>query len=119
MDNFAVYKINKSTILLLCLTYDSIFTYIDDVINQNEIKHSCGILIVDQLLVVGDEDNRFFSAPFCYGEIFFNKSKPICPMATEQYKKISSEILRSKNDLLEYSILSDRQKDTLDAGGFI
>ena len=44
---------------LLCLTFDSIISYLMTIESEDIISNSKGVLLIDQLLVTGNGSNRF------------------------------------------------------------
>lgn len=119
MSNFIIKKIDEGIILLLCLDYNSILSYIDEISSNNYIMNSQGIIIVDQLLVVGDGQNRFFECNHSYGSIDHSSAKTIEFPPNNKFREISSDLLRNNSECLEYSILTDRQLETINDGGSI
>lgn len=114
MDNYALERINMNEYLIVCLDYDSVLNYLDEV--ENDLaKHvqQCE-LIVDQLLVSGNGKNRFISCCFCDGKIDLKTAKNLS--ANCEVRKISSEILSKYLNRLKYSILTDKQLDGIRQG---
>ena len=116
MENFIIKKIDSSNMLLLCLGYNSVLSYIQEVAENEYIKSNEGKLIIDQILAVGDGENRFIVCEFSRGHIFLHAAKQINKDSTLAYKKISSVILRQYSTELEYSILTDNQRELLSRG---
>lgn len=112
-------KIDAHHLLLLCLNHNSVMSYLDDISRCEEVKHNDGVLIIDQLLVVGDGRNRFISCYFSNGNIHIEQSKVIVKENNLHFRKSSSELLKSVSKQLEYSILTDRQRELITEGGII
>lgn len=119
MGNFILKKIDANRLLLLCLTHNSVMAYLDDILCCDEIKNNDGILIIDQLLVVGDGKNRFLCCYFSNGNIEIEQSKVIAREDNFIFRKISSELLESVSKHLEYSILTERQRELISEKGII
>lgn len=119
MSNFIVKKIDEGVILLLCLDYNSILSYINEISSNNYIMNSQGTLIVDQLLVVGNGQNRFLKCNYSYGNIDYYSSETIEFQKNNKYREISSDLLRNNSEYLEYSILTDSQLETINDGGSV
>ena len=99
---------------LLCLTFDSILSYLANIENEPIISTSKGTLLVDQLLVTGDGKNRFIVCSFDHGRIDLNSTQNIFP--SDCYKKISIDLLQENFALLQNSILTDKQKESIRKG---
>lgn len=100
MDNFLLKRIDNSHILLLCLSHNSVMAYINDIMQCEEIKHTAGILVIDQILVVGNGKNRFISCNFSHGSINIAQSKLIPQENSFSFRRFSSELLNSVKDKL-------------------
>lgn len=119
MENFLLKKIDAHHFLLLCLNHNSVMSYLDDISRCDEIKHNDGVLIIDQILVVGDGENRFIYCNFSNGSINIQESKVICKERALQFRKSSAELLKAVGEQLEYSILTDRQRELISECGII
>lgn len=93
--------------LLICLSPESIHNYLDSLCNNNFIKTSKGKIIIDQLLLTGNEYNRFISFNFDHGIIDFNSSTYNSPK--DKIRAMSLSVLRKNISELKYSILTDNQ----------
>lgn len=96
---------------LLCLTYDSMLNYLDNIENEECIMNSCGTLLIDQLLVAGNGKNRFLSCNYDYGTIKLSSAKNVFP--DNQYKALTVHYLQQHVDLLRNSILTERQRESI------
>lgn len=100
--------------LLLCLTFESILNYIENIEHEQLILKSKGVLLVDRLLVTGNGKNRFILCSFDHGKIDLSTAKAICPQ--EYYKRISIDLLQKNFELLNNSILTDKQREDIKHG---
>ncbi len=116
MKEYVIYKlINKEFDgFLLCLSFDSIANYLENIEKEPMISNSKGVLLVDQLLVTGDGRNRFILCPFDNGKIDVNSIKNVHP--SEDYRKLSVELLQKNFSFLHNSILTDQQKESIKKG---
>lgn len=94
---------------IVCLSYDSIYTYIDR-IREDFIKKNVpnAKIIIDQLLITGNKSNRFLSIDFEDFQFMFNSA--INVTADQQYKQRTADVLMGNEHLLRNSVLSDQQK---------
>lgn len=97
--------------LLLCLTFDSILSYLTNVEDEPIISNSKGTLLIDQLLITGNGRNRFISCSFDHGKIDLSSTQNVFP--SDYYKSISIDLLQENFALLQNSILSDKQKEKI------
>lgn len=93
---------------LVCRGPDSIFSYVDSIQNDSHIAKHSGELIVDQVLVAGDNPNRFALIPYQNGQLLLSKAKSIA--ATDEFRKTTSSIFKKNLSDLQYSILTTEQK---------
>lgn len=93
---------------LLCLTVESFFSYLHNIEKESLVNHSQGTLLIDQLLVTGNEENRYISCVYNCGKLILNSAQYVVP--DDYYKKLSIEILRDNMSVVENSILTSYQK---------
>lgn len=94
--------------LLVCLSSDNLYSYIKSINNEDLIKQSKGKLLVDQLLITGNEKNRFISFNYDYGQIDYNSTKYNTPQ--NNLKEISLSVFRKNIANLNNSILTENEK---------
>jgi hypothetical protein len=113
MGNYILYKLNNSQYdyLLLCLTYESILNYLDQLENDQLLRNRSGKLLVDQLLVTGNGRNRFIACDFRNGEIILSTANNVA--SDNKYKVLTMKLLQQNYDLLKCSILSDHQRELI------
>lgn len=93
---------------LLCLTTKSFFEYFHNIENESLLKNSKGILLIDQLLVTGNEENRYISCVYNCGQLILNSAKYVIP--DNYYRKLAINILKNNMYIVENSILTSYQK---------
>lgn len=96
---------------LICLTYESILNYLNDIQNEIVIKESAGTLLIDQLLVTGNSKNRFISCVYSNGKINLSSAMNVRPKAN--IKHITISYLRENPELVENSILPEYYRNIL------
>ena len=101
--------------MVLCLSYESIFSYMDSL--QKEISRSGisdGMILIDQLLISGNGNNRFLSMKFSNGTFDYTSAKNMD--VEKKYHQITSIELKNNDKILENSILSDHQISLIKKG---
>lgn len=93
---------------LLCLTFESIITYLDKIENDPEIISQSGELLIDQLLVTGNGYNRFVKCSFSNGEIDLVSAKNVIPAI--EYRQLSVKLLQENYEYVYNSILTEEQR---------
>jgi len=94
--------------LIICLSYESIFNYIDDL--QNDLRNKeiiNGNILIDQLLISGNGKNRFLSIKIKDGLFDLTSANNI--EADQYYHQLTSFELKRNKFLLDHSILSSKQ----------
>ena len=99
---------------LLCLSSESLIDYFDRIEMEPLISCSKGTLLIDQLLITGNEPNRYISCSFIYGKINISSVKTVSP--SDYYKKLTLDLLRSNYPLLHNSVLTDAQREKIEKG---
>lgn len=110
MLNFRISETsNDDELLVICLNYDSILNYIDELeiaINKlNEKK----ILVIDQLLITGNGKNRFIECEIESGHIQLSSAKVIKPVS--DILKVSTEFFLNNIKIVNDSFLSEYEKN--------
>jgi hypothetical protein len=117
MKEFALRKIEDGHYYLFCFSFESILNYLHDLENAEEIKTNEGVLTIDQLLVTGNGENRFIACDFSNGAIDFSTARNIAPNA--ELDALSLNIMRENFNLLDSSILTEKQRDLIYDGNSI
>lgn len=97
--------------MILCLSYESIFSYLHSIETETLVKNSTGELLIDQLLITGNTENRYISCMYNFGKIIISSAKYVNP--DNYYKSLSCKILKNNVDCLKNSILSNQQKEDI------
>ena len=107
---YKLYRLNTDNYdcLVICLSYESIFTYIDvlqKAILESGIKN--GTILIDQLLISGNGKNRFLALNFTNGLFDYTTAKNTD--ADIKYHQITSFELKRDESILENSVLTEKQ----------
>jgi len=100
---------------VVCLSYDSIYSYIqliqNDLKTQNVRKAK---VVFDQLLITGNNINRFLSIEFNDNSFLFNTAQNITPEMSIRQKTHS--ILLKNIRLLDNCVLTEKQVNMIKKG---
>lgn len=108
-------KSNEYDGFLLCLTFESILSYLEHIEAEPLItKSKSGTLLIDQLLTTGNGRNRYIRCTFCNGRIDISSVANVNP--NEYYRELSLRLLRDNIELLHNSILTDIQMENIIKG---
>lgn len=99
---------------LLCLTFESIINYLNDIESSDEISGKSGKLIIDQLLVTGNGKNRFICCNFHDGKIDISSTKNANP--SDNIKRESVRLLKEYSECCRYSILTEDERQCIEKG---
>lgn len=99
---------------VLCLTTESLFEYMDNIKSEALVNNSKGTLLIDQLLITGDQYNRYVTFDYDCGELILNSAKNVVP--DDYYRKLAIDLLKENADALEYTLLTSYQKQCINAG---
>ena len=94
--------------IILCLTTESIMTYLDQIEKNPMLDNKNGILIIDQLLLTGNTLNRYVQCEFKNRHLQISSTIKITP--TSHHKALSLKLLQENYNSLDTSILTDREK---------
>lgn len=110
MNEFVIHKVKTSGYdrFLLCLTFESIATYKTLVESSSLITNQTGKILIDQLLVTGNGQNRFICCDYVNGILDFTTAQVVKP--DDYYKKITVKWLNSHYAYVEHSILTEAQR---------
>jgi len=110
MNDFVIQKCEKCDYdrFLLCLTFESIATYKSLVELSPLIYHQTGKILIDQLLVTGNGQNRFISCEYVNGILDFTTAKAV--QADDCFKSITVKWLKNHYAYVEISILTEDQR---------
>lgn len=111
MRDFAIRSISinpSNKVFILCLSHQSIATYLDEITKHPLIALKTGSILIDQLLVTGNNNNRFVECHFHNGIINFGSMRHVIP--TQEEKQLSLTLLQMNYQYLHNSILTDEQR---------
>lgn len=96
--------------LIVCTTSKNLLTYIykieKDLQKYTDIKH----VLINQLLITGNNNNRFIKCEFSNGKLNLNKTKIVKP---SNIKKEAIKCLHDNYHYVENSILTDKQHQNI------
>ncbi len=112
MKKYVLYE-NKidDNAFLICLTFESIMDYIDEIQSEEIIKKGKGRVIIDQLLVTGDGKNRFLECDYFEGKMILSSAHAI--NGNTRMRKITSGYLSENYNSLGSNILTNIQKEKI------
>jgi hypothetical protein len=116
MDNFKLFNLsdNKYKYILICVSYESIVNYLDEI--ECSIKDSSknGVILIDQLLVTGNIKNRFVACDFVYGKLNLSTARNVEPNI--KIKKFSTTFFKNNPNFIDNSILPKYQRQLIKEG---
>ena len=102
---------NEYEIYIVCLSFESIANYLEDISQEDLIQNSKGKILIDQLLITGNGKNRFLLCEFDNGNIVVDSAENIEPDKT--YREETIKLLNKNKDIVENSILTDVEKNNI------
>lgn len=113
MNEYKIIKTNDGDYgrLVLCLTFESLLTYIQKIEYSLSENKTDEMILIDQLLIAGDGSNRFMSCLFRNGKLDLRTAKIVFP--AEYYRKKTVEFLHDNYCYVENSILTEIQKQKI------
>lgn len=110
MNEFVILKVKTSGYdrFLLCLTFESIATYKSLVELSPLIMFQTGKILIDQLLVTGNGQNRFISCEYVNGILDFTTAQSV--RADDCFQSITVKWLNAHYTYVENSILTEKQR---------
>lgn len=113
MNDYEIINTNTESYdrFVICLTFESLLTYIKDIECSLSGTGKDETILIDQLLVTGDSDNRFISCIFKNGKLDFKTAHTVIP--TEYYREKTVEFLHDNYCYVENSILTEVQRQKI------
>lgn len=96
---------------VICLTFESLLTYIKDIEYSLSETETDKTILIDQLLITGDNDNRFISCLFKNGKLDLSTAHTVVP--SEYYRNKTIEFLHDNYCYVENSILTEVQRQNI------
>lgn len=113
MNDYAIIKtgVEGYDRLVLCLSFESLFTYINKIEETLAQERTKERILFDQLFLTGDGYNRFLSCEFSDGKLNFGTAQIVTP--TDYYKRETIKWLHDNYSYVENSILTDEQRQKI------
>lgn len=113
MSEYIIKKISKDGYdrFLLLLTCESIFDYIKNIEETLTILNTSGRVLIDQLFLTGNCDNRFISCEFKDGKLDFKTAHFVNP--SYYFRKETVNWLHNHYNYVENSILTETQREKI------
>jgi hypothetical protein len=104
-------KVNKDGYdrFLLCLSFESFFEQIKGIEEMASMRDLSGKILIDQLFITGNGQNRFLSCNYKNGKIDFGTAQIVNPSI--DFRKETVDWLHSNYDYVENSILTEDQRE--------
>ena len=111
MKDYVLYGLDgeKHDVLLLCLSHENVFTFYEDVQKEPVIQNGTGTILLDQLLVTGNGENRFVTLPYNQGMIDFSRAENAT--VNHEIRRLSVELLNKYITSLQDTILTEAQQE--------
>lgn len=113
MNEYTILKTNEEDYkrLVLCLSSESLLAYIEKIEQKLAEDKLDGKVLIDQLMITGNGNNRFISVSFSHGKIDLKTAQTVNP--TDHYRKATVEWLHDNYHYVENSILTADQKQKI------
>lgn len=113
MNEYTILKTNADDYdrLVLCLSSESLLSYIKKIEQTLAEDNSDGKVLIDQLLITGNGTNRFINVYFSHGRFDMKTAQTVNP--PEHYRKQTVEWLHNNYCYIEYSILTAKQRQKI------
>ena len=113
MKEYTILKTNDECYdrFVLCLSFESLFTYINKIENVLASDRGEKRVLIDQLFITGNGYNRFMSCKFSQGKINFKTAHIVNP--AEYYRKETVKWLHDNYSYVENSILTEEQRNNI------
>ena len=115
MNQYTIIKTNVEDYdkLVLCLSSESLLTYIKKIEQALAKDNVDEKILIDQLLITGNGNNRFMSFSFSHGRFDIKTAQVVNP--AEYYRKETVEWLHNNYHCVEHSILTTEQRQKIKA----
>lgn len=116
MNTFVIKETNEDGYnrFLLWLSFESIIDHLASIEEAPSIVDSSGRLLIDQLFITGDEDNRFISCDFKNGKLDLKTAHIVSPV--DFFRKETVRWLHDNYPNVEYSVLTESQRQKIKDG---
>ena len=116
MDTFIIKETNTDGYnrFLLWLSFESLIDHLSSIEEAPNMVNSSGKILIDQLFITGDGDNRFISCDFKNGKLDFKTARIVSP--TDFFRKETIQWLHDNYCYVEHSILTESQRQKVKDG---
>ena len=110
MNGYVIKRINKDGYdrFLIWLSFESLFDHLNSMEESLNASNASGRILIDQLFITGDGDNRFISCEFEDGKLNFQTVCVVRP--ADSLRKETVDWLHDHYSYVENSILTDAQR---------
>lgn len=121
MSNFDVIKLDDKDIKILIImkTCDSPFDFVDDLQEELKTMGFSGVIVIDELLHSGNNEERFISGFFDGNSFIDSKFSYMNIPKKNIIRSYICEYLKSDIEVLTYSSLTDTQQKLISHGCII
>lgn len=99
---------------LLWLSFESLIDHLGSIEEDPSMVNSSGKILIDQLFITGDGDNRFISCDFKNGKLDFKTAHIVLPM--DFFRMETVQWLHDNYHYVEHSILTESQRQKVKDG---
>lgn len=116
MNNFVIKEINVEGYnrFLLWLSFENLTDHLSSIEGAPSMLHTSGRILIDQLFITGDGDNRFICFDFQNGKIDLKTAHIVSP--ADLFRKETVEWLHDNYSYVEHSILTEDQRQKVKDG---
>lgn len=116
MDSYIIKKVNKDGYnrFVIWSSFDSLFNDLDDIESSTSIINVTGKLLIDQLFLTGNEDNRFISCNVVDGKLNLQKARKV--NGSYFFRKETAKWLRSNYEYINKSFLTEDEREKIKKG---
>lgn len=99
---------------LLWLSFESLIDHLSSIEEDPNMANSSGKILIDQLFITGDGDNRFICCDFKNGKLGFETAHIVSPV--DFFRKETVQWLHDNYCYVEQSILTESQRQKIKDG---
>lgn len=113
MNKYTILKTNAEdySSLVVCLSSESLSTYITKIEQTLAKDNTDKKILIDQLLITGNGNNRFISLSFSRGKFDMKTARVVNPV--EYYRQKTVKWLHNNYHYVEHSILTTKQRQKI------
>lgn len=116
MNEYIIKEINKEGYdrFLLWLSFESLVDHLNSIETSPTMLNASGKILIDQLFLTGNRDNRFMSCDFKNGKLDFRTARVVSP--SDFFRKETVNWLQDNYSYVENSILTELQRQKVRDG---